>query len=123
MTTMGSAATYVGGPVLDGKIMPVDPSTAYAAGKGAHVPFMVGANSMDIGFMQGKTIEDLLNQFGADAHRRDFGKRDHLAPEIGALAGSELGTGQGRVRHTLAEGRRRGAAPHASVSRSRPGAR
>lgn len=67
MATMGGAATYVGGPVLDGKIMPVEPAKAYAAGKGAHVPFMVGANSMDIGFMQGKTIEGLLDQFGPNA--------------------------------------------------------
>lgn len=69
MASMGAAATYVGGPVLDGRILPVDPAKAYAAGKGAHVPFMVGANSMDIGFMQGKTIEDLLNQFGPNASK------------------------------------------------------
>jgi para-nitrobenzyl esterase len=62
-----AAATYVGGPVLDDKIMPVQPAQAYAAGKGAHVPFMVGANSMDIGFMQGSTVAELLAQFGPDA--------------------------------------------------------
>ena len=67
MASMGGAATYVGGPVLDGKLLPVEPATAYAAGKGAHVPMMVGANSMDIGFMQGKTIDDLLDQFGPNA--------------------------------------------------------
>ena len=43
-----AAATYVGGPVLDGKIMPELPSTLYAAGKQARVPLMVGANSLDI---------------------------------------------------------------------------
>jgi para-nitrobenzyl esterase len=62
-----SGTTYVGGPVLDDKIMPVEPAKIYAAGKAARVPFMVGANSMDIGFMQGKTIDDLLGQFGPNA--------------------------------------------------------
>jgi para-nitrobenzyl esterase len=62
-----SGTTYVGGPVLDDKIMPVEPAKAYAAGKAARVPFMVGANSMDIGFMQGKTLDDLLGQFGPNA--------------------------------------------------------
>jgi para-nitrobenzyl esterase len=67
MASMEGATTYVGGPVLDGKIMPIDPAEAYAAGKGARVPFMVGANSMDIRAMQGKTLDDLLNQFGPNA--------------------------------------------------------
>ena len=41
-----TAATWVGGPVLDGKIMPELPSTAYAEGEMAHVPLMVGANQL-----------------------------------------------------------------------------
>ncbi len=45
--------TYAGGPVLDGQIMPVEPARAYAAGKAARVPLMVGANSADIGPMNG----------------------------------------------------------------------
>jgi carboxylesterase type B len=39
--------------VLDGKIMPELPAKLYAEGKQAHVPLMVGANSLDIGPMQG----------------------------------------------------------------------
>ena len=70
MASMAAAeTTYVGGPVLDGKIMPVQPARAYAAGKAAPVPLMVGANSMDIGFMQGNTIADLLAQFGSHASK------------------------------------------------------
>jgi para-nitrobenzyl esterase len=70
MATMGAAgATYVGGPVLDGQIMPAEPANLYAAGKAAHVPFMVGANSLDIGLMQGKTVDELLAQFGADSDK------------------------------------------------------
>jgi para-nitrobenzyl esterase len=68
MATMrAAAATYVGGPVLDGRIMPAEPARLYAEGKAAHVPFMVGANSLDIGSMQGNTVDELLAQFGADA--------------------------------------------------------
>ncbi len=68
MATMGAAAaTYVGGPVLDGRSMPVDPTKAYAEGKAARVSFMVGANSLDIGFMKGGTVEELLAQFGENA--------------------------------------------------------
>jgi para-nitrobenzyl esterase len=79
MASMGAAAgTYVGGPVLDSKIMPEEPAKVYAAGKAAHVPFMVGANSLDIGFMQGKTIAELLSQFGssADKARSVYGVKD-----------------------------------------------
>jgi len=68
----GAAATYVGGPVLDPKIMPEEPAKAYAAGKAARMPFMVGANSLDIGFMQGKTVAELLSQFGPDTDKARF---------------------------------------------------
>jgi para-nitrobenzyl esterase len=56
------AATYVDGPVLDERIMPELPS-----GTVAHVPLLVGANSLDIGSMEGKTIEELLAKFGPNA--------------------------------------------------------
>ena len=71
LASMGApaAATYVGGPVLDGQIMTAAPARLYAEGKAAHVPLMVGANSLDIGFMQGKTVDELLAQFGADADK------------------------------------------------------
>jgi para-nitrobenzyl esterase len=70
MASMAAAAsTYVGGPMFDGEIMPVEPAEVYAAGKAAHVPFMVGANSLDIGFMQGETVDDLLSQFGLNADK------------------------------------------------------
>ena len=71
LASMGApaAATYVGGPVLDGQIMAAAPARLYAEGKAAHVPLMVGANSLDIGFMQGKTVDELLAQFGADADK------------------------------------------------------
>ncbi len=57
--------TYAG-PMIDGKIVVESPAEAYAAGRGAKVPVMIGANSADIGFPQGRTMEALLAPFGAD---------------------------------------------------------
>jgi para-nitrobenzyl esterase len=68
-TMSAAAATYVGGPVLDGKVMPAEPAKVYAEGKAARVPLMVGANSLDIGFMKGDTVDELLTQFGANADK------------------------------------------------------
>ncbi|HTW37170.1 MAG TPA: carboxylesterase family protein [Steroidobacteraceae bacterium] len=67
MATMGAAATYAGGPILDGKLCLGAPTDLYAAGLGARVPVMIGANSMDIGFLQARTLEELYAQFGPDA--------------------------------------------------------
>ncbi len=67
MATMGPAAgTYVGGPLLDGRIVVENPDQAYRAGRNARVPVMIGANSADIGFASARTMDDLLAPFGAD---------------------------------------------------------
>jgi para-nitrobenzyl esterase len=65
----GRDATYVGGPVVDGQLLVGAPTDAYAAGKGARVPLMIGANSMDIGPMAGNTLDELYAQFGPDAQQ------------------------------------------------------
>jgi para-nitrobenzyl esterase len=57
------------GPTVDGQIITANPAQLYAEGKGARVPMMVGATSQDIGFMQAKSIDDLLKQFGANAEK------------------------------------------------------
>jgi para-nitrobenzyl esterase len=67
MATAGRDATYVGGPVVDGQLFVGAPTESYAAGKGAKVPLIIGANSMDIGFMQAQTLDELYAQFGPDA--------------------------------------------------------
>jgi para-nitrobenzyl esterase len=67
MATMGADPTYVGGPILDGKLCLGAATDLYASGHGARVPVMIGANSMDIGFLQAKTLEELYAQFGPDA--------------------------------------------------------
>jgi para-nitrobenzyl esterase len=58
--------TYAG-PMIDGKVVVESPAEAYAAGRGAKVPLMAGANSADIGFAFAKTIDELFAPFGPDA--------------------------------------------------------
>jgi para-nitrobenzyl esterase len=69
LASMGADPTYVGGPVIDGQIITGNVARLYAAGKGARVPVMVGATSQDIGFMQAKTVDEILAQFGPDAEK------------------------------------------------------
>jgi para-nitrobenzyl esterase len=57
--------TYAG-PMIDGKVVVESPDEAYAAGHGAKIPLIIGANSADIGFPRGRTMDDLLGPFGAD---------------------------------------------------------
>ena len=69
MATMGRDPTYVGGPILDGQLYRGTPTRLYAAGQGWRVPVIIGANSLDIGFVHASTLEQLFAQFGADASR------------------------------------------------------
>jgi para-nitrobenzyl esterase len=67
MATMGANPNYVGGPIQDGRLNVGTPVALYAAGKAQAVPLVVGANSMDIGFMRARTLDELFAQFGEDA--------------------------------------------------------
>jgi len=67
MATMGTP-TYAG-PMIDGKVVVETPDQAYSAGRGAKIPLMIGANSADIGFPRGRTMEELLAPFGADREK------------------------------------------------------
>ncbi len=64
MATM-MTPTYAG-PMIDGKVVLESPGEAYADGHGAIIPFMIGANSADIGFPRGRTIDELFAPFGAE---------------------------------------------------------
>ena len=57
--------TYAG-PMVDGKVVIESPAEAYAAGRGAKIPLMIGANSADIGFARARTLDELFAPFGAD---------------------------------------------------------
>jgi len=49
MDTEQTDPTFVGGPVLDSQLYPGGPTKVYAAGGGARVPVMIGANTDEIG--------------------------------------------------------------------------
>jgi para-nitrobenzyl esterase len=52
------------GPMIDGKIVVGDPQSIFLSGAGAHVPIIIGANSMDIGFGFAPSKEALFSPFG-----------------------------------------------------------
>lgn len=70
LASMGAAAaTYVGGPMVDGQILAEPPEDAYRAGRNAKVPLLIGANSADIGFSTAKTMDEVLAPFGAEKEK------------------------------------------------------
>ncbi|MGA2184011.1 MAG: carboxylesterase family protein [Bryobacteraceae bacterium] len=66
MASMFAAQATYAGPMIDGKVVVETPEAAYAAGHGAKIPLIIGANSMDIGFNRAKTMDELLKPFGPD---------------------------------------------------------
>ncbi|HYM76061.1 MAG TPA: carboxylesterase family protein [Candidatus Dormibacteraeota bacterium] len=67
MASMDPAASTYPGPMIDGKIVTNTIEVLYKDGKYQHVPMIVGANSMDIGFARATTVEELFAPFGADS--------------------------------------------------------
>ncbi|MEJ5368200.1 MAG: carboxylesterase family protein [Bryobacteraceae bacterium] len=79
MATMNTP-TY-SGPMLDGKIVVESVEDAFLGGRQAKVPFIAGANNMDIGFSFARTLEDVFQPFGdlrarAEAAYNGDGKGD-----------------------------------------------
>ena len=66
MATMFGAMSTYPGPMIDGKVVVEELDAAYAAGHGAKIPLMIGANSADIGFNRFRSLDDLFAQFGPD---------------------------------------------------------
>lgn len=92
MATLESDHTYVGGPILDGRLYLGAPTTVYAAGGGARVPVMIGANTAEIGQLTASSLQALWRSFGPDstAARRLYdpdGRR--TLEEVAAAAGSD----------------------------------
>jgi para-nitrobenzyl esterase len=54
-TVLGNATMTSGGsnPLIDGKVVPEDPLKAFQKGDLAHVPYMIGTNSYEIGIFPG----------------------------------------------------------------------
>ncbi|MGH8287540.1 MAG: carboxylesterase/lipase family protein [Steroidobacteraceae bacterium] len=67
MATLPRDRTYVGGPILDGRLYPGAPTTVYAAGGGARVPVMIGANTDEIGHLSAGSLQAIWASFGPDA--------------------------------------------------------
>jgi para-nitrobenzyl esterase len=86
MATMGANPGYVGGPIEDGVLNVGSPTELYAAGKAHKLPVIVGANSMDIGFMQARTLDELFAQFGANAAAARAAYAPDPATPVGAAA-------------------------------------
>jgi para-nitrobenzyl esterase len=86
MATMGANPNYVGGPIEDGMLNVGSPTALYAAGKAQKVPLIVGANSMDIGFMRARTLDELFTQFGVNAAAARAAYAPDPATPVGAAA-------------------------------------
>src|SRR5205085_11092661 len=54
------------GPMIDGTLVVETPEAALAAGREMRIPVIAGANSADIGFSVGNTMEDVCATFGAE---------------------------------------------------------
>jgi len=63
MASMRQAVNTYSGPMIDGKIVLEESQTSYSAGTQLHVPIIVGANSMEIGFGTASSAEELFAQF------------------------------------------------------------
>lgn len=69
MNMMSMNTPTYAGPMIDGKVVVESPEEAYTAGHGAKIPFIIGANSADIGFPRGRTKDELFAPFGADREK------------------------------------------------------
>ncbi len=63
----GKPVIGVSGPILDGRFLFESPEAAFAAGRQAPVPVIIGANSRDLGIGQAATKDDLFQLFGNHA--------------------------------------------------------
>jgi len=67
MATMGQQRETYAGPMIDGQVVAEEPETAFHAGRQVRIPYLVGANNREFGFMPlpPQAIEGMLARFGA----------------------------------------------------------
>ena len=58
------------GPMVDGQIVVDEPGKIYGSGGGAKVPMLMGANDVDLGFSNARTMDELFAQFGPENRAR-----------------------------------------------------
>jgi para-nitrobenzyl esterase len=65
--TMGQQRDTFAGPMIDGKVVVEEPETAFRAGRQARIPYLVGANNREFGFMPlaPQAVSGMLARFGA----------------------------------------------------------
>jgi para-nitrobenzyl esterase len=68
LMSMGQQRDTWAGPMIDGQIVAEEPETAFRAGRQARIPYLVGANNREFGFMPlpPQAVEGMLARFGAD---------------------------------------------------------
>ncbi len=86
----GQPVVGVAGAILDGRFLTDAPEAAFAAGRQAMVPVIVGANNRDLGIGVAETKDDLFALFGDHAGearslydpegRRDAGRAEAAGP-------------------------------------------
>lgn len=66
--TMHDQANTYSGPMIDGRIISGEPQEAYRSGNFAHVPLLIGTNSLDLGFVIGQPADrkQVFRQAGLD---------------------------------------------------------
>jgi para-nitrobenzyl esterase len=67
MMTMGPQRDTYAGPMIDGQVVPEPAETAFRAGRQARIPYLVGANDREFGFMPlpPAAVDGMLARFGA----------------------------------------------------------
>jgi para-nitrobenzyl esterase len=68
LMNMGQQRDTYAGPMVDGQVVPEPVETAFRAGRQARVPYLIGANNREFGFMTPPTpaVEGMLARFGAE---------------------------------------------------------
>jgi para-nitrobenzyl esterase len=68
LMSMGQQRDSYAGPMLDGQIVPEDVDAAFRAGRQARIPYMIGANDREFGFLPlpPAAVDGMLARFGAD---------------------------------------------------------
>ncbi len=113
LMTMGQQRDTYAGPMIDGQIVAEEPETAFRAGRQARVPYLVGANNREFGFMPlpPQAVEGMLARFGAD--------KDKVVAAYDPGEDGRHGRGRGRRHERRGDGGA-GPPPRAARLRRRP---
>jgi para-nitrobenzyl esterase len=68
LMSMGQQRDTYAGPMIDGTVVTEEPEAAFRAGRQARVPYLVGANNREFGFMPlpPAAVDGMLARFGKD---------------------------------------------------------